>query len=352
MRWPGFGLLRCAREGGSLKDNASQLRKRLKSVGLSDAAIKAAWPVWWSDAADASTSAQTELRFSLARKLGIEPHSLLEDKKEPRFIWRDEAKFKHLSGEGVLEQSAITSFGTAIGRLLIAATPATMAFPQSNASELRGAILRQQQYVRLVDLLSLCWSVGIPVIHLRVFPLRHKRMAAMSVRVDERNAILIGRDSLYPPQVAFHLAHELAHIALGHLTEDPVIVDLESSSLASSGDDPDEIEADRFALELLTGYREPKILSKSKDFNSTQLAHAVLSASPELRIEPGTLALCFGYSTGSWGKTNAAIRLVYSSARPVWSEINRVAAEQLDLDLLPEDSRPFVRATLGEASAT
>jgi hypothetical protein len=333
-------------------DNASQLKKRLRNVGLSNAAINAAWPTWWSDAADASTSAQTELRFSIGRKLGIDPHSLLEDNEQPRFIWRDEAKFKHLSGEDVLEQSAITSFGTAVGRLLVAATSTQIVFPQFNAAELRGAILRQQQYIRLVDLLSLCWSVGVPVIHLRVFPLRHKRMAAMSVRIDGRNAILIGRDSLYPPQVAFHLAHELAHIALGHLTEDPVIVDLESSSLASSGDDPDEIAADQFALELLTGFREPKILSKSKTFNSAQLAQAVLSASPELRIEPGTLALCFGYSTGSWGKTNAAIRRVYSSARPVWSEINRVAAEQLNFDLIPEDSRPFLRAALGESSAT
>src|SRR6202790_1715811 len=130
MRWPGFGLLRCAREGGSLKDNASQLRKRLKSVGLSDAAIKAAWPVWWSDAADASTSAQTELRFSLARKLGIEPHSLLEDKKEPRFIWRDEAKFKHLSGEGVLGHSEITSFDTAMRSLLFEPPPRRLLFPE------------------------------------------------------------------------------------------------------------------------------------------------------------------------------------------------------------------------------
>jgi hypothetical protein len=333
-------------------DNARQLKKRLKNVGLSNAAISAAWPTWWSDAADASTSAQTELRFSIGRKLGIDPHSLLEDNEQPRFIWRDEAKFKHLSGEDVLEQSAITSFGTAVGRLLVAATSTQIVFPNFNAAELRGAILRQQQYIRLVDLLSLCWSVGVPVIHLRVFPLRHKRMAAMSVRIDGRNAILIGRDSLYPPQVAFHLAHELAHIALGHLTEDPVIVDLESSSLASSGDDPDEIAADQFALELLTGFREPKILSKSKTFNSAQLAQAVLSASPELRIEPGTLALCFGYSTGSWGKTNAAIRRVYSSARPVWSEINRVALEQLNFDLIPEDSRSFLRAALGESSAT
>ena len=137
----------------------------------------------------------------------------------------DEARFKHLSGEGQLERSAITSFGTALGRLLIAATPAYSPLPIPDATGLRREILREQQFVRLLDLLSLCWSIGIPVIHLRVFPSLHKRMAAMAVRVEERNAILLGKDSLYPPHVAFYLAHELAHVALGHLSRNPMIVD-------------------------------------------------------------------------------------------------------------------------------
>ncbi len=332
-----------------MKDNASQLKKRLKNVGLSDAAINAAWPIWWSDAADASTSAQTELRFSIARKLGLDPHSLLEDNEQPRFIWRDEARFKHLSGEGQLERSAITSFGTALGRFLISGTSGPTPLPGLSAVDLRRVILREQRYVRLVDLLSVCWSIGIPVVHLRVFPSLHKRMAAMAVRIDGRNVILMGKDSMYPPHVAFYLAHELAHVALGHLSKDPVIVDLETPTLAAPDDDPDEVAADKFALELLTGQMEPKVLPRSRTYNANQLAHAVLNASAELRIEPGTLALCFGYSTGHWAKTNAAIKRVYSSPKPVWSEINQVALEHLDFDLIPDDARSYVRAALGEA---
>jgi len=332
-------------------ESASQLKKRLKSVGLSDAAINAAWPDWWSSAASESTSAQTELRFSIARKLGLDPHSLLEDSQEPRFIWRDGARFKHLSGEGRLELSAITSFGTALGRLLAASTSEVAPLPNLNALELRKTILRTQPYVRLLDLLSVCWSIGIPVVHLRVFPTLRKRMAAMSVQIDGHSVILMGKDSMYPPHVAFYLAHELGHVALGHLSKDSAIVDLESSALAAPGEDPDEVSTDRFALQLLTGLEEPKVLSKSKSYNANQLAHAVLNASTELRIEPGTLALCFGYSTGQWLKTNAAIKRVYSSPRPVWSEINKVAADHLDLNRIPDDARSYVRAALGEAIA-
>jgi len=121
--------------------------------------------------------------------------------------------------------------------------------------------------------------------------------------------------------------------------------------LSAQGDDPDEVSADRFALELLTGLSEPKVLSKSKSYNANQLAHAVLNASTELRIEPGTLALCFGYSTGQWMKTNAAIKRVYSSPISVWSEINKVAAGHLDLSLIPDDARSYVKAALGEGVA-
>jgi hypothetical protein len=77
----------------------------------------------------------------------------------------------------------------------------------------------------------------------------------------------------------------------------------------------------------------------------------VLGASVDLGIEPGTLALCFGYSTGQWAKANAAMRRIYSSPNPVWKEINRVALGHLDLSLIPDDAESYVRAALGEAAA-
>jgi hypothetical protein len=35
----------------------------------------------------------------------------------------------------------------------------------------------------------------------------------------------------------------------------------------------------------------------------------------------------------------------------VWSEINKVAVNHLDLSLIPDDARSYVRAALGEAIA-
>jgi hypothetical protein len=334
-----------------LKESADQLKKRLKKVGLSDPAIDAAWPTWWSDAADASTSAQTELRFSLARKLGLDPHSLLEDDEEPRFTWRDEARFKHLSGEGQLERSAITSFGSALARYLVDATIPVATATNWNPTSLRGAILQSNPYVKLVDLLSASWAFGIPVIHLRVFPCARKRMSAMAVRVGQRNAIMLGKDSMYPPHLAFYLAHELAHIALGHLSREPVLVDFDSAALLDPNNDPEEASADQFALELLTGVPKPIVLPKSEGYSARELARVALDAAAELAIEPGTLALCFGYSTGDWATANAAMPRIYSGPHAVWIEVNNIARNQLSFDLIPTDARAYLEAVLGAADS-
>lgn len=330
-----------------MKDSASRLKRRLKNVGLTDSVIEAAWPTWWSDDADSSPSAQAELRFSVARKLGLDPHSLLEDGDSPRFIWRDEARFKHLSTEGELERSAITSFGTAFAKYLLVATSASPYTAPLNPRELRNIILRKQPFVRLLDILAVCWSLGIPVVHLRVFPLAQKRMAAMAVGADLRSAIMMGKDSDYPAQVAFYLAHELGHIALGHVREGQAVVDLESAGLASPRDDPEENGADTFALELLTGDTSLLVLPKWDGYSAKGLARAAVDSASQLRIEPGTLALCFGYSTGDWATANAAMKSIYEMRKPVWVEINKLALDHLDLNLIPHDARSYLSAALG-----
>lgn len=329
-------------------ENANQFRRRLKGFGLTDPAIDAAWPNWWSDEAESSSSAQTELRFSVARKLGLEPQSLLDDSDQPKFIWRDEARFKRLSGETELERAGITSFGVTLANVLIAATTPLGQPSSTTATGLRQLILRSQHFVRLTDILSLTWSIGIPVIHLRVFPWPRKRMSAMTLRRGDRHAILVAKDSMYPAHIAFYLAHELGHAFLGHLQPGTVVVDLEDEELTPADVDPEEAAADSFALEFLTGAPGPTVLpSTNSKVTAAGLADAVLGASKELRIEPGTLALCFGYSTGNWQIANAAMSRIYTTAKPVWREINQIAIQQLVAERMSDDTVPFLTAVMG-----
>ena len=157
----------------------------------------------------------------------------------------------------------------AIGRLLVKATPHAPPLDNVDALRLRKALLEERSFVDLQGLLSICWAFGIPVVFLRIFPLKNKAMHAMVVRVRGRYAILLGRDATYPAPVAFTLAHELGHVLLGHLCGAPALVDLRDPATATQAD-IQEREADRFGLELLTSLSDPTIQINLPAFHSTR----------------------------------------------------------------------------------
>jgi Zn-dependent peptidase ImmA (M78 family) len=329
---------------------SSRLRAQLKLAGLSDRVIDAAWPAWWSDEAAQSKSAQTELRFTVARRLGISPKSLSGDGRV-EFIWRDSARFKHLTQENDVQQSILASFGTSIGRALIQATPLEREGADLSADGLRDLLLQKVNFVDLRGLLVTCWAHGIPVVHLRVFPLETKFMHAMVVRSGRRYAILLGRDAQYPAPVAFTLAHEMGHAALDHIPPEGALVDFGDPAEDSSDIDDEEKQADAYALELLTGRSQPEFRVNTNTFGAKQLAASVLAAAATYRIEPGTLALCYAYKSENWERAQAALHYIYTESKPVWLEVNRIASKEILWDDLPGDSADYLRCVMGIANA-
>lgn len=320
------------------------LKKRLKEAGLSDPLIDAAWPIWWSDDAYGSPSANAELRFTIARKLGLSPKELFHD--NVAFVWKDEARFKHLKNETDAEKHALASFGISVARLLSSATKQEFIGYELGSLKLRTSILHSSPFVDLQSLLATCWAIGVPVIHLRVFPLDAKRMHAMAVKAAGRFVILLGRDAQYPAPIAFTLAHELGHIILGHLSSPGAIVDFGDAS-GDGPSDKEELAADQFALELLTGTSDPLISTSVSRFGAAQLADAVLSKGRELGIEPGTLALCLAYRAHNWSVANGAMSYIYTETKEVWREVNHIALQQLDLTLLRDDTADFISRVMG-----
>jgi hypothetical protein len=256
------------------------------------------------------------------------------------FVWNDEACFKHLSVEDETQRAALTSFGMSVGRLLLRAT-AGSATDVTAAEALRDAILQGNAFVDLGALIATCWTLRVPVIHLRVFPLETKSMHAMVTSIDGRFAILLGRDASYPAPVAFTLAHELGHIMLGHLANAPALVDLENPAMARDGDAQEE-EADHFALTLLTGSPEPDIETSLDRFNAPTLAAAVLDAAGHYAIEPGTLALCLAYKRNAWPVAMSALRFIYTERKPAWREVNGIANRELDWEALGDDAANYL----------
>lgn len=325
--------------------SARALRRKLRGYGLSTEVIDLAWPTWWSEEADASPSARAELRFTLARKLGLDAKVLLEE-DEPRFVWRV-GSFKNLGASASeLQRAAIISYATSVARVLIAATPPG---PEAKlgAMELRLRLLRQAPFVGLQNLLSLAWALGVPVVHLEVFPFPAKQMCAMAVRVENRHAIFLARESRFPSQVAYYLAHELGHIALGHLSAVPALIDAQDPLSHRDTLDPEEVAADQYALTALTGMPEPEVFTEAQRYSGAGLANAVMNSAASLGIEAGTLALCFGHRTGRWDKVFAALNRVYPGAQPLAPLINKYAISQVAGGNLSDDNQMYLASALG-----
>jgi hypothetical protein len=337
------------REAVTIPRTSMELRRELRELGLSDPAISAVWPRWWSEDADASTSARADLAFALARGFGLDPASLIGT-DEPRFLWRAEARFKHLTSEDERELAGITSFGRSVAAALVSATPTAEAeIPETSARELRALLLQAgRPFVGLNDLLALSWSAGIPVAYLRVFPWQRKRMAAMAASVDTRAAILLAKEASYPPSITFYLAHELAHVLLGHVAADRMIIDLgDPDAGITPGEDEEEQAADAFALELLTGEARPQVRVEGAEANATRLARAAMTASGPRNVEPGMIAQLYGYSTGDWATATGALKVIYGDPRPIWRFVNAIAHRSLELDRLPDDTLAYLTAVLG-----
>lgn len=325
--------------------SSDQLRIELRRVGIANAAIDAVWPQWWSSEAESSLSATAELTFTVARRLGLAPRELLDG--EARFVWRDETKFKHLSAAATDEEAALSSFGSAVARAALQGVTGPESRSPSTAIEIRAALTAGAPFVDILGLLSLAWGLGIPVIYLRLFPLRQKRMHAMTSAVDNRAAVLLGRSNSYFAPVAFTIAHELGHIMLGHMSGGETVVDVEDPFRSPDQDDDEEIAADAFALELLTGQPSPTVLvDGGASFTATQLADAVLRQGRGLGIEPGVLAMCAGHSTGRWEQAFGALKILQDGVKDVPAFINSLARRQLNWEALSMDSRDYLATVM------
>jgi hypothetical protein len=179
------------------------------------------------------------------------------------------------------------------------------------AAEVRTTILgRNAGPVTLESLLEFCWSRGIIVAHVRRLPhvAGFRKLDGVVFYIDDRPCIILAESNDAPARIAFHLAHELGHIYLGHVAPDGVgIADDNIERNAQS----DEVEyaADQFALEALTGDKAP-VLRQIYGLTSQKLAERVTHIGQQLAIDPAVLALVYGKCADRWPVASNAIKVL------------------------------------------
>lgn len=331
------------------------LVNRLLDIGLSKEVVYASLPEWWDAEDYASASARTMASLLLARRLNIDPTTLLDDNVPVGFLHTGVSKFKHMRlGEGA-RKDALVGFSMGVGRILVSIAEDSMVGPlPANPLELRAALLQGRPFVSFGDVIAACWSFGIPVLHLRVFPAQTKGVTAIAVKLGERHAILVARESGFDAQYMFHVAHELGHIALGHLGVGGAIVDADpedpANDLRDLIDDDEERAADAYAQALLTGSESFQVTGESSAVGdrrigtARELARLALDLSDEMRVDPGHLVMAFGYTTKDWKLAFAAARLLPQQKDKPAALVNRVLWQQLGHTESDEQSVAYLRA--------
>lgn len=312
------------------------LYNQLSTVGIVKSFAKKALPEWWDDeiAITASGLQQAQLYFS--RAFNIDLSSLQENQSQPTFR-SVERKFK-LSRNVTEEQVSISAhYVTAIAKLALIAVKKPLNEIPVNANTLRTHILEKYSHVNLNSILSYCEEAGIAVLHVEKVP--GKKMTGLAVRVDGRFAIVLSKKA-HPAYLLFHLAHELGHIAQGHLAKDGFIVDDKIG--ANHSNDADEQEADAYAIRLLNG-NAVKYTTQGKITSGKQLYLAAKAKSEEANVDIGHIILNFGNTHGNFGLANMALRYVEGSdsGKVV---INQALFNSLDKELLSNDQLQLLKA--------
>lgn len=310
---------------------------RLGQAGFSEAFVRASLPTGWVDQEDESPSGQMITRLLLARRLNLDPVALMDDQVPLGFLHAGPVKFKHMRLGPGLRREALTGFAIGVARILFSVSSAVSenaGFP--SASEMRKSVLASgRDHLGFGDVLSLCWSLEIPILHLQLFPAQTKGITAMAVRIGRRHAILVARESGPPAQYMFHVAHELGHIALGHLANSTAIIDADPNDPANDSseliDDDEEKAADSFAQELLTGnvhFHVDRELGAARG-NALELAGLAMVLGEKLGIDPGHVVLTFADTTEEWALAMAAIKYIPDQERKPSSLVNEVLWSQI-----------------------
>ena len=330
---------------------ATTLFKTLSDAGFKKSHVRALLPSWWDDQHAASDAGAWELALLLARRLSLDVTDLAHGVVRPTGAVNSVA-FKHRKSQDPAELTPSSLIAGSIAQAVLASMPAAQP-GRRTASDIRQAILAQHRTVGFDELLAYCWSCGIPVIPLLNLPVGMRKMDGAIFSVEDRPVIVLSRKQESRAWMSFILAHELAHFCCGHLKSNAAIVDVElqnnATYQAESAQDPQEREADEFALDLLGGAQAEAIASSwSAQSSPVGLAVAAREQSQGSGVAAGHLVLRFAFLTKRWPVALSALAYLkedFDAQRALLERLNSA----IDISQLAEDLRDHLKNIVGIA---
>jgi len=320
----------------------TKLYRRLGEVGLTRTYVKkTALPSWWDDDVASNPSGYAQGLLLLCRHLGLDLSSLQSEDEPIRLRDFGTCKFKKRSDVSEDDLALARVLATRAAQLAASAISTPAVTIPIYADEIRQQILSDDaHWVGLNELLHYCWSIGLPVLHLDHFPKNAKRPDGFAARVNGRPVIVLCRHAKQSAWLLFILAHELGHLALGHVPEEGTLIDqgLDEDSL-----DEEEQQANAFAIELLTGRANRRGIVAGRWPNAEELAKSAQDIGRKSMIDPGHVVLNYAHSMGTsfFPVAQAALKILDPHDDAVVKVRSKMAGN-LDWSRLPEDSSEFL----------
>jgi IrrE N-terminal-like domain len=328
-------------------DTLKALFKRLSDAQFEKSYVtEVLLPTWWDDRIASTDAGLYEAMNHIATRLGVSVGEL-RGPNPPNLTPVTGVRYKLTKGKSSADVTIATRLALQVARAAVAgANQPILPIP---AAELLRASLLSPVGVGFVTLLDWCWSAGIVVLHVSRFPDKARKPQAFAAVVHGRPVIILCDRWQRPAWLLFHLAHELGHLALGHVKDGEVLVDDEID--ANSTEDQ-EAAANAYALLLLTG--DARWQATSKHWPTVRaLAAAALVYGKYAQIDPGHVVLNFARSMSKREGKNfhvvatEALELLEGHVDAL--EILRTrASEELSWEDIAESSRDFIEQMMSE----
>lgn len=325
----------------TFKNPIHSLLTRLSSAGVPAGFSRMVLPAWWDDEIAQSKSGLQQAQMYFARGFHIDLASLAQS-HGPVLFQETQRKFKLSRNVAESDVTVSAHFATAMANLALVGFATEQSVVPKDPVELRAAILEKHNCVSLSALLAWCAEANIPVLHIHKLP--GKKMTGLVVREDGRFAIVLSKKGT-PAHLLFHLAHELGHIANGHLQGNGFVAD-EKIGGADVGD-ADEKEADAYAIRLLNG-REVRYGPGASSVirSGAALYKAALTKANQEYIDVGHIILNYGNSQQSHALATVALKSIPGESDGI-KVVNNVFFQSLDTGKLSDDQFELLKTATG-----
>lgn len=270
----------------------SVLYKKLSAIGFPKRFVQEkGLPSWWNEELDNKPVAVLEGAGHIAQRLHLDLKSLLAENQNPQFKPLLHTKFKYHQQDKADVPDVAHQLASRVAEVVADTIKLEFKPIPSDPHQVRSEIVAKHPQVTLYSLLDYCWEHGIAVVYFKNYPKNTRKIRGMIQWQAEHPVIVLSSGKTQPVCLAFDLAHELGHLALGHIKEGILIDD----DIKPDSDDREERDSNQFAVKLLVNSFDNSLCQKN--FNNAQaLKNTIIQlVQNNSTIDPCALALNYGW---------------------------------------------------------